>query len=210
MSSKEEDPSRNIYEGIRLPSAYRLATPEEEYDWELRNRIRYFRRRFTFVYDPNNEQYASFLEQCKKDEKELRRALDQEFKARGIKLRVRNTRPRGEVKKWRKVNFFIRPPFTSTFKTGRPLGPPRARQRTGESHFYLHIDEDGVVDDFRYFGYGPIYFQAAIAHALKDELDFLSNHYGEWDVIAKKITDAVEKGYPALEGDVIIVEERYS
>ncbi|MFC1749901.1 hypothetical protein ACFL2V_13965, partial [Pseudomonadota bacterium] len=178
--------------GIQLPRAYKIATYAERSDFEVSHLIRWFRHNIVFVFNPDDPDYAKFLEQCKRDERELRKALEVVFKGRGINLRVNNKRARGQERNIRKCIFFIRPPFlASQTVCGIPTSL-RANQGSNESNFFIHVDENGKLDEIRGFTYGETMFQSLVVEFLSEEPEFISENYGNWEAVAGKIADAVE------------------
>ncbi len=198
--------SENREKEIVLPPGYEPVDIEEIINElmdnpRLRDRIREFRGSLYFLFDPENESYGKFLEQCKSDTKELAKALQQEIDKREMRVWAKGNRPSGRKRTYSEMNFLIRPPFLKSFVSQWDKAHHRMQKSDRRDDFVLHIDTDHRLQMIRSFGAESEYqgmeinerrrrLGATLELYLRDDFQKI---YGQWEVIAQRIADAIQR-----------------
>lgn len=175
--------------GIRIPSAY---TKFDKVGKEniSGKKLRIFDLKYPFIFDPENAEYNLFIEKCRADTKELRKALTLELEKRTLPfLGTQKRLSREKRENNYRISFLIMPPFFSSEedKTDRFQGE-------GVS-FILHFDENHNLHTQRSFFNGPSsidFFKNRVLNEVSRQKKVLSAAYGDWQLFAKILADIIE------------------
>jgi len=193
-------------DGIVIPNAYTPIMEKVDDPQALRTideHIRTFNRKISFIFDPQDQEYAAFLEQCRQDTKALAKHLEAEMQKRDLPVYAgRNRKPKEKPDK-EIVEILIRPPFL----TSREDKTTRMNASRHKNIFVMHFDEAGTLHVVRNFmpidtSDRKIIFGLQMIGYLKHPQvrQTLKETYGQWDEFVTPIADAIERTHGVLRG----------
>ena len=167
---------------------------------ELLDRIRRFRHRTLYLFDPANLEYLVFLETCKIDTKLLAKELQSELDDRKISVWARGNRCPKSRHTHQRLNFLIRPPFLTSLISASEKRRIRMQPCDNVHNFILHVDVNhhlhterhwnppgqSVADEITYKK------RQILGMRLTENLRNMEGIYGQWEIVARKIVDAIE------------------
>lgn len=187
---------------VSLPSGYEpVDVGRITENPELRARIRQLHGKFYYLFNAKDAGFLEYLAKCKEDTKELAKALQQELDGRGIAVWARGDHASGSRRKNPKMNFFIRPPFLKSFVSDWEKAHKRMKKDDRCDNFVLHLDPQHRLQMVRHMGAEIDSSRmmeinnrrTQLGGTLEIYLQDMESMYGQWERIAQKMADAIEK-----------------
>ncbi len=180
-------------EGIWIPPGYRAITlPQAQARLRKKRAVRWsLKMDHPYAFDRRDKDYQLYLQQCKEDSRALREALREVFKARNLPFFNRDKK----VKNKRRLEFLIRPPFFSGHESERNENSRFQFCAEGDE-FILHFDQIRTLQTVRYFHHTSALralIRAGISVTIKQNEQFLSDYYGDWEQFALRLAFVAEK-----------------
>lgn len=186
-----------LLEGIRIPQAYILLE-----DWRKQHPgqevpgkdLRVFLEKYTFIFDQTNVDYLHFVERCKDDTRNLRKAFSKELQSRELPFRGTQVRAgRTRKNETSSVSFLIRPPFFSSYEEKNE----DTRWQGKEIVFVLHVDENNFVTGLRYYSKGDVpeltLFKRSMALWVTEHSTDLQYSYRDWPTFSHFLANGLEE-----------------
>ncbi|MBU1151255.1 hypothetical protein KJ632_00325, partial [Patescibacteria group bacterium] len=189
---------------LALPEGYVplekwIAGHPEASDEEIHRNVRWLSKKIAFILDENHPENVALAEKYRKDSNELKMSIEAELRERNVNITVKKAK--NGRKGMRKMAFLIRGTYIPAYPDTINEENRMQGGQIDRDYFVLHFDAKQKCRGVRFWKpkTGDIEQTTELRKFIvemiyKTTRDFLNEEYGNWEIIAKRIVDIIEKG----------------